>query len=191
MLTACGNLILWQVKALRLKTGCDKPLWFPWSCSHPCQWVSHTGWQAQQGAWWPVVCWWLYCSSSRCLCPKREAKYTHTHTKTLLKKTKFCHDDLDLSRSNESNLLQFLNDHGEGLENWGGGSREGNDPLWTVPFWDIDASATLHRKGDKNPTSKQSKKKTKQLKLSSNVNTVQINLSKIMSTCLLFYSVHV
>lgn len=48
---------------------CNPPLWFPWFCSHLCQWVSHTDWQAQQGEWWPVVCWWPYCSSSRCLCP--------------------------------------------------------------------------------------------------------------------------
>lgn len=47
--------------------------------------------------------------------------------------------------ASKSNLLQFLNDHGEGFENRGGGSREGYDPLRTVAFWDVDASTALHR----------------------------------------------
>lgn len=34
----------------------------------------------------------------------------------------------------KSNLLQFLNDHGEGFENRGGGSRKCYDPLGTVAF---------------------------------------------------------
>lgn len=46
-------------------------------------------------------------------------------------------------------LLQFLNDHGEGFKNGGGGSCEGYDPLRTVALWDVDASTTLHRQGDK------------------------------------------
>lgn len=51
--------------------------------------------------------------------------------------------------ASKSYLLQFLNDHGEGFKNGGGGSREGYDPLRTVALWDVDASATLHRQGDK------------------------------------------
>lgn len=63
---------IWRVRRKQSEEH-DKPLWFPWSCSHPCQWESHTGWQAQQGAWWPAVCWWLYCSSLRCWCPAGRA----------------------------------------------------------------------------------------------------------------------
>lgn len=33
-----------------------------------------------------------------------------------------------------SNLFQFLDDHGEGFKNRGGGSGEGYDPLRTVPL---------------------------------------------------------
>lgn len=46
--------LLWAVRR-------NSPLWFPWFCSHLCQWVSHTDWQARRGEWWPVVCWWPYC----------------------------------------------------------------------------------------------------------------------------------
>ena len=45
--------------------------------------------------------------------------------------------------ASDSNLFQFLNDHGEGFENGGGWSCEGYDPLWTVPLWDVDASSAL------------------------------------------------
>lgn len=36
--------------------------------------------------------------------------------------------------ASQSNLLQFLDDHGEGFKDGGGGSREGDDPLRTVPL---------------------------------------------------------
>lgn len=33
------------------------PLGFPWSCSHPSQWGSHTGWQAPQCVGSQGACW--------------------------------------------------------------------------------------------------------------------------------------
>lgn len=42
-------------------------------------------------------------------------------------------------------LFELINDHGEGFKNGSGGSCQGDDALWAVPFRDVDASSTLNK----------------------------------------------
>lgn len=42
-----------------------------------------------------------------------------------------------------THLFQFVNDHGKSFEDGIGGASEGDDPLGTIPFGDVDAGAAL------------------------------------------------
>lgn len=47
------------------------------------------------------------------------------------------------SVANNVYLFKFVGNHGESLKDGIRGSCDGDDSLWTVPLWDVDASSTL------------------------------------------------
>lgn len=50
---------------------------------------------------------------------------------------------LIISRSDETNLFQLVNDHGECLKDGSGRTCQSDDPLGAVALGDVDASAAL------------------------------------------------